>query len=259
MVCSSVSYAKNLANSTLKGYEVELRVPTPPPPPRRSPVPHVRETDIDIHTSRNETEVDIHTKNRSHRHRSSSRGRIKLYDDMVLYEPGRDQLKVRDDELKITRRRSVSARPPGGYIGSASDWAIVDVPGTERLRIGGGGSSSEEITWRRHNGVRRSRFVPEVREDMLIVEPKRKTPGLDIDISASSSRRREKSVAYERVGQHSLPRSPLWTEITKDLVVPEAIKKLGYEFEETEYFYYVLKYLQYVCPHSNDHFRLDAN
>jgi len=182
---------------------------------------------------------------------------------MVLYEGGRDQLKVRDDQLKVTRRRSVSARPPRGYIGATSDWAIVDVPGTERLRIGGVGSASEEITWRRHNGVRRSKFVPEVREDMLIVEPKRKASGLEIDISASS-RHRDRGAVYERVGQSSdrrvaLPRSPLWTEITKDLVVPEAIKQLGYEFEETEYFYYVLKYLQYVRPRSNDNFLSAVN
>ena len=45
----------------------------------------------------------------------------------------------------------------------------------------------------------------------------------------------------------------MWTEITKDLVSEEAIKEVGYEFEETEEFYYVMEYLRYVrtrlCPH----------
>jgi hypothetical protein len=42
-------------------------------------------------------------------------------------------------------------------------------------------------------------------------------------------------------------RERLWTEITKDLVVREAIERAGYEFEETELFYYIFEYLQYVC------------
>jgi hypothetical protein len=42
-----------------------------------------------------------------------------------------------------------------------------------------------------------------------------------------------------------------WTEITKDLVVKEAITQMGYEFEETEYFYNVMSYMTYVSPSSN--------
>lgn len=38
----------------------------------------------------------------------------------------------------------------------------------------------------------------------------------------------------------------MWTEITKDLVSEEAIKEVGYEFEDTEEFYYVMEYLRYV-------------
>lgn len=39
----------------------------------------------------------------------------------------------------------------------------------------------------------------------------------------------------------------MWTEITKDLVSLEAIKEKGYEYEETEKYYYVMEYLRYVC------------
>ena len=47
----------------------------------------------------------------------------------------------------------------------------------------------------------------------------------------------------------------MWTEITKDLVSEEAVREVGYEFEETEEFYYVMEYLRYVSarrllPHS---------
>lgn len=37
----------------------------------------------------------------------------------------------------------------------------------------------------------------------------------------------------------------LWTEITKDLVVKEAIERAGYEYEETKSSYFVFSYLQY--------------
>lgn len=38
----------------------------------------------------------------------------------------------------------------------------------------------------------------------------------------------------------------MWTEITKDLVSEEAIKEVGYEYEENGEFYYVMEYLRYV-------------
>lgn len=41
----------------------------------------------------------------------------------------------------------------------------------------------------------------------------------------------------------------MWTEVTKDLVSEEAIKEVGYEFEETDEFYYVMEYLRYVSIH----------
>ncbi|KAE8377208.1 hypothetical protein BDV26DRAFT_264126 [Aspergillus bertholletiae] len=40
-------------------------------------------------------------------------------------------------------------------------------------------------------------------------------------------------------------RNGLWTEITKDLVVKEAIERSGYEYEETVSSYYVFSYLQF--------------
>ncbi|KPM38171.1 hypothetical protein AK830_g8420 [Neonectria ditissima] len=40
-------------------------------------------------------------------------------------------------------------------------------------------------------------------------------------------------------------RKQMWTEITKDLVTREAIEELGYDFEETDQFFYVMEYLGY--------------
>lgn len=276
-----------------------VRVPTPPPPPR------VKETDIDIYTSRNNTEVDIHQKISGGRARGASQSMVRrndYFDDDVLYEQERSKLKVRDEHMSLTRRRSVSARPTQreksrvrvdiredqseadyyakkanerAYIGEAfggvtKDWAIVDVPpGTERVRMEGVGGGTEEITWQKYNGVRRSKFIPERERERVeerrveerSIEPRRESTGLDIEIS--SRRRRQHGGGtyereYERIEETSsdrrvgMPRGPknrmgdLWTEITKDLVSKEAIAELGYDFEETEYFYYIIQYLGYV-------------
>jgi hypothetical protein len=48
-------------------------------------------------------------------------------------------------------------------------------------------------------------------------------------------------------------RDGLWTEITKDLVVREAIERSGYEYEETVSSYYVFSYLQFVSGHLCQH------
>jgi hypothetical protein len=37
----------------------------------------------------------------------------------------------------------------------------------------------------------------------------------------------------------------MWTEITKDLVIREAIDSMGYSCEETDDFFYVMEYLRY--------------
>ena len=116
------------------------------------------------------------------------------------------------------------------YNGATRDWAIVDVPpGTNRVKMDGIGGASQEITWQRYNGVRRSNFVA---EDERYGELERvEERGLD------KGRR--------FVGQRD-KRESMWTEITKDLVVREAIEGCGYDFEETEFFYYVMEYLRYV-------------
>lgn len=51
----------------------------------------------------------------------------------------------------------------------------------------------------------------------------------------------------------------LWTEITKDLVVRDAIERTGYEYEETDFFYYIFSYLHYVCSPSINMSRLPTN
>jgi hypothetical protein len=296
-----------------QGYE-HAPAPSPPPPPRAS---RTKETDIDIYTSRNNTEVDIHTTSRARTPQppAAPARRDNFYDDSFIYEQERDKLRVQDTRLTVDRRRSVSARPEirekervridvrdddderdyyakkveerayigEAYNGATKDWNIVDVPpGTERVRMDGVGGASQEITWQRYNGVRRSKFIAEREraesahsDPAPLPEPRRESSGLEIEISSRSRRREGGGATYEReyerveerddmrVGFPIPPRAPpkqrlgeLWTEITKDLVVREAIEELGYDFEETEFFYYVLQYLRYVRLPPFSHYSL---
>jgi hypothetical protein len=92
----------------------------------------------------------------------------------------------------------------------------------------GVGGASQEISWQRYNGVRRSRFMAEGEEF---------DEAPDRDVGRIGRRYVGVKDRHEK----------LWTEITKDLVVREAIESSGYEFEETEFFYYIFAYLRYVC------------
>lgn len=82
----------------------------------------------------------------------------------------------------------------------------------------GVGGDSTGISWTRYSGVRRSKFIPE-RDEALDPTP-HATP--------------------------TLPKNDMWTEITKDLVLKDAIEQKGYKYEETPLFFYVMEYLRYV-------------
>lgn len=254
-----------------------MRPLTPPPPPSRRPSPpreREREIDIDIKTGRGETDIEIYKSDSRSREPERSpprRERRDFYDDDVLYERDRERLRVRDSHVE--RRRSFDNRDriresqteadfyarktdERAYIGEAyngatKDWAIVDVPpGTERVRMDGVGGGSQEVSWQKYNGVRRSKFIPE--RDSLAVYDREKerdrdwerVDRLDVNVNVDVGGERDR-----RVGRPLPPRNrygDMWTEITKDLVVREAIEELGYDFEETEFFYYVIQYLRYV-------------
>jgi hypothetical protein len=151
------------------------------------------------------------------------------------------------------------------YNGATKKWEIVDVPpGTERVTMDGVGGGRQEITWQKYNGVRRSRFTPQREPDRLMnreseretsreivrdVAPRdsgydRSYEKIEINVNAGDDR---------RVGRPLPPPGPptrrnrdIWTEITKDLVIREAVEELGYDYEETEFFFYVFRYLDYV-------------
>ena len=163
------------------------------------------------------------------RRRSPSVGPRREYVPPARYD-FRDDRVVREEAEYYNRRAQERSFPGEAYHGATRDWAIVDVPpGTERVQMDGIGGASQEVTWQRYNGVRRSKFMPDGGDDFAVVGPQ--------DFGPPDRRR--------YVGMHD-KRENMWTEITKDLVVKEALEQAGYDFEETEYFYYVIAYLRYV-------------
>jgi len=131
-------------------------------------------------------------------------------------------------EAEYYNRRAMEKSYPGeAYNGATKDWAIVDVPpGTERVKMDGMGGGSQEITWQRYNGVRRSKFLTDGQE-----------------FPAPFDRPMIGHVGPNRSRSKVPP--DMWTEITKDLVLKEAIDQVGYDYEETDFFYYVMEYLKY--------------
>lgn len=205
------------------------RSPTPPPPPPSPP----REENLEI----------------SIRHRESRGGKVVHDHEDIIYERDshRERRKSRDFDVGRVRGRSLSiprrsftapvesdfeseaeyynrkamerAYPGEAYNGATKDWAIVDVPpGTNRVKMDGIGGGSQEITWQRYNGVRRSQF----------------TSGDD-----------QASTDFGMPKMSKPKPKDMWTEITKDLVSKEAIDQMGYDYEETDFFFYVMEYLRY--------------
>ncbi|KAF2423756.1 hypothetical protein EJ08DRAFT_652516 [Tothia fuscella] len=248
------------------------RSPTPPPPPpaREPTPPRAKEEtlEIDIHRSgrdggksyHEDIEIDIDRK--GHRDRSRSRDR-QIARPRSMSAP---RSRYYDDEIEAEaeyyNRKAMERSFPGeAHNGATKDWAIVDVPpGTERVKMDGAGGGSQEISWQRYNGVRRSKFITGDREyDMPFGDRERAhapaplppppapapappPPAPVEDTRVSITINEDRRVAAP--AKHR-PAADMWTEVTKDLVLREAIEEMGYDYEETEYFFYVMEYLRY--------------
>lgn len=173
-----------------------------------------------------------------------------------------------DEAEYITNKIDSRGQMGEAWNGATKEWTIVDVPpGTERVKMDGVGGGGAEVTWQRYNGVRRAKFVPE-REGTVVSaasapEPSREPVSdrdrLSVQIyNSHGDRDRDRDIVEDihdtrisirdRERRSRKKEQEMWTEITKDLVVREAIERSGYEYEETEYFFYVMQYLKYVSP-----------
>lgn len=87
------------------------------------------------------------------------------------------------------------------------------------------GGARQDITWQQYNGSRRSKFYTADEEYTT-----------DFGPGSIPERKEEKRKATK----------DMWTEVTKDLVIKEAIDEMGYQYEDSEHFFYVMEYLKYV-------------
>ncbi|RWA13106.1 hypothetical protein EKO27_g1987 [Xylaria grammica] len=236
------------------------------------------ETDIDI---RRRTRSRSRPREQSRpRERPRPQLRPSYDDDDLVIVRKQDKLKVSDtprrrahsaaprpewdDEAEyLTGKIDARGRMGEAWNGATKDWTIVDVPpGTERVKMDGVGGGGAEVTWQRYNGVRRSKFIPEREESpagapvAALPEPPRDSSREQLSVQIYDSKHRDREVEFEEVRDRRISirdgdrlsakkRDSMWTEITKDLVNREAIERLGYEYEETEYFFYIMQYLRY--------------
>ncbi|KAK2748927.1 hypothetical protein FQN57_007210 [Myotisia sp. PD_48] len=215
------------------------------PPPRRREASRRRDIEeIDIKRRHRESrdfdatrETDLEV---SIRHKEDSREGGRSHPTLAIREHPRDSRDEEDirHEAEFYNRRTMGRAQMGeAYNGATRDWNILDVPpGTKRVTMDGIGGASQEVTWQRYNGVRRSKFIPETEErgsDRL----HKREHDRDFEKGRGSVGRRFVGVKDRK--------DELWTEITKDLVVPEAIETLGYAYEETPNFFYIFDYLHY--------------
>jgi len=119
----------------------------------------------------------------------------------------------------------------------------------------------EIITHHRHidHGVERARSPTPPPLPAPPSPPRQVNETLEIDIRRRESRSRgpgrgreyedlnlEIDINRENGQMNVKPRKKdMWTEVTKDLVIREAIEEVGYPYEETDDFYYIMEYLQY--------------
>lgn len=219
------------------------------------PVVHAYDDELVV-SDRRHLHVDIE------RRRSLSRGRR-------AHSAAPPVIDYDDEAYEIKSRIDSRGKMGEAWNGITKDWTIVDVPpGTERVRMDGAGGASAEVTWQKYSGVRRAKFIPDRDEKSVVstsstslesrdhrdrdrdMERERR---LSVQIIDKDRGGRDRDSDYEKItdrrisirGPSPAPprRSETWTEITKDLVCREALQECGYEYEETEFFYYVIEFL----------------
>ncbi|KAI7002422.1 hypothetical protein KC354_g7454 [Hortaea werneckii] len=241
--------------------------------------------DIDLHRNRSRSRGPSRAPSRAQggelvrRPRSPSAGppvsRSQRYDDEVAAEADYYNRKVR--ERAYPGEAWDGATRDWGLVDVP--------PGTERVRMDGKGGGRQDIYWERYNGERKGKFyagdrvyesefgngLPASAPPPAPLPPpsrERQKGGNDIDIDINISheegrrRQQERDRHHHHHPQHhdeiriserriqdethrGKTKDKMWTEITKDLVIREAVEEMGYEFEETEEFFYVIEYLKY--------------
>lgn len=248
-----------------------VRSPTPPPPPAPPSPPREENLEIEIRrqgmrngkyydediifekdTHERKPTRDVELSREVSRRRSISAS-TRRRSPSPARRGGRYDDDMANEAEYYNRKVSSRAYPGEAYNGATKDWGLVDVPpGTERVRMDGVGGGAQEITWQRYNGERRGRFITGDRA----YEPEWGNGGGYAEAPApppiappARDEVRETRITERRIVEETnrgKTRDKMWTEITKDLVIKEAVDEMGYEYEETDDFFYVIEYLRYV-------------
>ena len=247
-----------------------VRSPSPPPPPappspprednleieiRRKGTRNGKAYDEDIIFEQNTTErKDQELSRQVSRRRSVSASTRRRSPSATPSRRTRYQDDVAAEADYYNRKVSSRAYPGEAYNGATKDWGLVDIPpGTERVAMDGVGGGRQEITWERYNGERRGKFgtgdrlyegeygngIPAPGPPPASLPPPERSRD-----QVTETRITERRITEET--SRGKTKDRMWTEVTKDLVTKEAIEEMGYEYEETDEFFYVIEYLRYV-------------
>lgn len=220
---------------------------------------YYHDDEIIINSGHDKLKIDIDHERRSSSAHPRSRSAAPGFDEEAEY---------------ITGKLDSRGRMGEAWGGATKDWTLVDVPpGTERVRMEGAGGGAAEVTWQKYSGSRRSKFVPERGSEGALVPlspPASSATTVVSDREGYANPRdrerdrlsvqifdKDREIDIEKTNDRRISLRPslpapapkskdMWTEVTKDLVVREAIEEAGYDYEETEVFFYIMQYLRYV-------------
>jgi hypothetical protein len=133
-----------------------------------------------------------------------------------------------DEEVQVFEEGQYTRRDAGGPQRRSTPTVTVEDKAIVRVDSGSHGSADQETRRERRVSTRRSRSINGHGR-----------------VSDENIDRKDGRIGRRYIGVKD-KRDRLWTEITKDLVVREAIERAGYEYEETDSFYYIFSYLGYV-------------
>ncbi|RLL98133.1 hypothetical protein CFD26_106742 [Aspergillus turcosus] len=145
----------------------------------------------------------------------------------VLIMERQPQRHESDEEVQVFEEEQYTRRDAGGPQRRSTPAVTVEDKAIIRFDSGGNGSAEQEMRRERRVSTKRSRSM----------NNRERLSDENIDRKRGQIGRRYIGVKDKR--------DRLWTEITKDLVVKEAIERAGYEYEETDSFYYIFSYLRY--------------
>jgi hypothetical protein len=167
--------------------------------------------------NKSENEIDItHAKFKT----------LNRQEDVLIMER-QPQRHESDEEVQVFEEEQYTRRDAGGPQRRSTPTVTVEDKAIIRLDSGSHGSADQEMRRERRVSTRRSRSVNGHGR-----------------LSDETIDRKHGRIGRRYIGVKD-KRDRLWTEITKDLVVKEAIERAGYEYEETDSFYYIFSYLGY--------------